>query len=257
MARNYSGQMALYEAVDQDRFKAAQEKEIERIMQPPRIGDDQPVAAPAPPPRTVQPPVARQAPASAAISMRKPAVQANKGRIELFVPVSVIGILGLVLVILLLLAFKFGQWSAERAQAQKVDAQKASDELVAQAAQVAKKMAVISTAPVVKPVVQNVSLPAEVPVSKGNIAIVLKQLANPRNLEPAKKYFDEHGVATEIVQSGSSYLLISKARFESVTRGEGLAALQKIKQVGLQYKAPAGYGSFAPKMFNDAYGKKI
>jgi hypothetical protein len=257
MARNYSGQMALYEAVDQDRFKAAQEKEIERIMQPPRTGDDPPVAAPAPPPRTVQPPVARQAPANAAVSMRKPAVQANKGRIELFVPVSVLITFGLVLLVLLLFVFKCGQWYAQHEEAQKVDVQKASDELMAQAAQVAKKMAVISTAPVEKPVVQNVSLPVASPVSKGNIAIVLKQLANPRNLEPAKKYFDEHGIGTEIVQSGSSYLLISKARFESVTRGEGLAALQKIKQVGSQYKAPAGYGSFAPKMFNDAYGKKI
>jgi len=287
MARIKTGQMSLYEAVDQARFKAAQGRELDRAVngevphQPGQVFGEklkiEPKPAPAVvktqsavpvPPRTVQ----ATAPSSVAspktnIWVKKPAMlQVHNGRIEAFLPYPVAGIVVLVLLVLLLGFYHVGTTvGRNRAlKAAQVTSNSGENE-VAKTKEIARKMARISTTPVETPAIQVVQVPpadnsasANPAASSGAYLIVLKEMADSKNLAPVKEYFDKNGIPTEIRRGGSSFFLVTKERFESTGKGTPLDDLkQKIAQVGKNYKAPPGYGSFGPKMFNDAYGRKL
>lgn len=291
MARIKTGQMSLYEAVDQARFKAAQGRELDRAVngevphQPGQVFGEKLKIEPKPAPAAVKPqapvPVSlpvplRSVPAAAPSSpaspktniwAKKPAMlQVNNGRIEAFLPYPVAGIVVLVVLVLLLAFYHIGS-TVGRNRAAKVaqaDAQ-SGENVVAKTKEVARKMARISTTPVETPAIQVVQVPpadnsasANPAVSMGAYVIVLKEMADSRNLAPVKEYFDKNGIPTEIRRGGSSFFLVTKERFESAGKGTPLDELkQKIAQVGKNYKAPPGYGNFGPKMFNDAYGRKL
>ncbi|OHB55993.1 MAG: hypothetical protein A2Y07_06320 [Planctomycetes bacterium GWF2_50_10] len=283
--------MSLYEAVDQARFKAAQGRELDRAVngevphQPGQVFGEKLKIEPKPAPAAVKPqapvPVSlpvplRSVPAAAPSSpaspktniwAKKPAMlQVNNGRIEAFLPYPVAGIVVLVVLVLLLAFYHIGS-TVGRNRAAKVaqaDAQ-SGENVVAKTKEVARKMARISTTPVETPAIQVVQVPpadnsasANPAVSMGAYVIVLKEMADSRNLAPVKEYFDKNGIPTEIRRGGSSFFLVTKERFESAGKGTPLDELkQKIAQVGKNYKAPPGYGNFGPKMFNDAYGRKL
>lgn len=96
-------------------------------------------------------------------------------------------------------------------------------------------------------------------VSSGENAIVIVAYTKKNDLLPVQEYFKSHGIATEIIQDGSYYYVVTQSRFETVNKPgtEGYQLKQKIKQVGANYKAPAGFERFASKPFQDVYGKKI
>ena len=78
-------------------------------------------------------------------------------------------------------------------------------------------------------------------------------------LEPVKSYFAENGIKTEIRKIGDVYYLITIEKYENPQRlgTDGYLARQKIVEIGAEYKAPPGYGSFGPKPFYDAYGMRF
>jgi hypothetical protein len=96
--------------------------------------------------------------------------------------------------------------------------------------------------------------------STGSNVIVLVQHGSQRDLVPVQAHFASYGIATEIVNWGGRYYLITQDKYNSVAPGsDGYIAKQKIAQAGAEYKgkAPEGYETFAPHYFSDAYGKKI
>ncbi len=91
----------------------------------------------------------------------------------------------------------------------------------------------------------------------GSNHIVIMQYHSQKDLEPAKKYFDENGIETEIEQRGDLYFLVTKKDTYNNPNKEGtdgFAAKQKIKQIGAGYEAPPGFEKF---VFKDPYGEKV
>ena len=93
----------------------------------------------------------------------------------------------------------------------------------------------------------------------GNHVIVIATYKQGEDLVPVKEYFDRNGILTEIQERGDYYFLVTKEKLQSPRRegSDGYSALQRIKRVGAKYKAPPGYESFAPNLFQDAYGMRI
>jgi hypothetical protein len=91
----------------------------------------------------------------------------------------------------------------------------------------------------------------------GSNHIVIMQYHNKKDLEPARKYFDENGIETEIEQRGDLYFLVTKKDTYNNPNKEGtdgFIAKQKIKEIGAGYEAPPGYEKF---LFKDPYGEKV
>lgn len=109
-----------------------------------------------------------------------------------------------------------------------------------------------------KPTVEKKPEPVKA-TSTGDNAIVITTYTKKDDLVPVVEYFKANGIATEIIQEGSYYYVVSQSRFDTVNTpgSEGYKLKQKIKQVGANYKAPAGFERFASKPFQDVYGKKI
>lgn len=99
----------------------------------------------------------------------------------------------------------------------------------------------------------------ELPRPAGDHVIVIATYKQGEDLVPVKEYFDQNGIETQIQERGDYYFLVTKDKLQSPRRAgtDGYAALQRIRQVGADYKAPQGYESFAPNLFQDAYGMKI
>jgi hypothetical protein len=109
--------------------------------------------------------------------------------------------------------------------------------------------------------------------SVGNNRIVIQTYRLRTHLEPVKRYFEspdigieteirkigDIGIETEIRKIGEWYYLVTKDKYENPnTKGTaGYKAKQKIIEIGAKYKAPAGYESFGPKPFYDAYAMKF
>lgn len=95
--------------------------------------------------------------------------------------------------------------------------------------------------------------------STGDNVIVITTYTKKNDLVPVVDYFKANGIATEIIQEGSYYYVVTQSRFDTVNTpgSEGYQLKQKIKQIGANYKAPAGFERFASKPFQDVYGKKI
>lgn len=93
----------------------------------------------------------------------------------------------------------------------------------------------------------------------GDNVIVIITYANQEHLKPVEQHFLGYGIETEIVKKGKYYFLITKERYDNPNRkdSDGYQALQRIKEVGLKYKAPKGYETFGSRPFQDAYGMKI
>ena len=89
--------------------------------------------------------------------------------------------------------------------------------------------------------------------------IVIKQYQVYADLIPVQKHFAAYGIGTEIEQRGDWYFLLTLDTFENPEKPgtDGYVMKQKIINVGARYQAPQGYETFAPGLFNDAYGERI
>jgi hypothetical protein len=98
------------------------------------------------------------------------------------------------------------------------------------------------------------------PAVKGDNAIVITTYTKQDDLVPVGVYFKQNGIDTEIIKQGSYYYLVTKERYYEDPKQngtEGYKALQAIKRIGVNYKAPKGYERFSSTPFQDAYGKKL
>ena len=93
----------------------------------------------------------------------------------------------------------------------------------------------------------------------GDHVIVIMTYRLRRDLEPVKDYFAGNGIATNIEKQGDYYYLLTAEKFKSPKQrdSDGFYALEKIKRIGADYKAPSGYETFGAEPFQDAYGMKI
>jgi len=95
----------------------------------------------------------------------------------------------------------------------------------------------------------------------GDNVIVIASYELSSHLEAVKEYFRGFGIATEVISSGSRYLLVTQDRFDNPEKAgtDGFEMKKKIIAIGANYRPPKGSGfeSFGPKPFHDAYGMKV
>jgi hypothetical protein len=250
MARNRR-KKALYEVMSKAKAKPGYGKTLEQ-MQPKKPGEDE---------LAEKQKTAAEAPKAAARWWRKPRiVQFNAGRFEFSVPYQLVVALGLVFILLILAAYRLGQSSHPAGQQaagksgeemQKIDERSSTER---------------AASDILRP-----SAPPEDMSQKakdveplkltGDNVIVLVEYGALADLGPVQAHFAEHGIETEIVPEDDRYFLQTKQRYDNpATPGtDGYEAKQKIIEVGAKYKgkAPAGYETFAPHYFSDAYGKSV
>jgi len=251
MARNRR-KKALYEVMSKARIKPAPGGTLGQT-QPKKSDEDKPAAEEKP---------AVETPEVAAQWWRKPRiVQFNAGRIEFSMPYQLAVALLLGLILLALLAFRLGQQSrlteqetigsTEEMRVEKIDQESPPEQATVDAMQ--------------RPAVAEDILrgskevgPAE---PTGNNVIVLVEYKARADLEPVQAHFAQYGIEIEIVTEGGRYFLVTKNRYDNPAKAgtDGYKAKQRIIEVGAEYegKAPAGYETFAPHFFRDAYGKKV
>jgi len=194
--------------------------------------------------------------------VRKPGVvQLNSGRIEFSIPYQVGIAVALGILLAAVVLFRLGQRVGNRG-------------IPANTPAAAKPVVTPLTSPVpsgtpnggqVKPAVQSAPAPdvtanqATSATSTGRNRIVLKMYQVRSHLEPAKEYFDKMGVATEIIEKGNWYYLVTKNKYDNPDKAgtDGYLAKQKIIELGAGYKAPVGFETFGPAPFSDAYGKRF
>ena len=99
-----------------------------------------------------------------------------------------------------------------------------------------------------------------VPVgAQGDHRIVIQQFDKERDLQEVQRYFRGYDIETIIEKRGDQYFLLTKNAYDNPHREgtDGEKVLLHIIQIGAGYKAQQGYESFAPRLFSDAYGEKI
>ncbi|MGB7582324.1 MAG: hypothetical protein WBL85_07770 [Sedimentisphaerales bacterium] len=186
--------------------------------------------------------------------VRKPSfAQFNSGRIEFSIPYQVGIAIALGMLLAAVVLFRLGQRVGNRNIPANTPA----------AAKPVTPKPVTQDTPVLKqPAAQDTSaatVAANQPTSTGKNRIVLKMYQVRSHLEPAKEYFDKMGVATEIIEKDNWYYLVTKNKYDNPGKvgTDGYLAKQKIIELGAGYKAPAGFETFGPNPFSDAYGKKF
>ncbi|MBE0537966.1 MAG: hypothetical protein IH624_20080 [Phycisphaerae bacterium] len=100
---------------------------------------------------------------------------------------------------------------------------------------------------------------------QGTNVIVIQTYMQRKDLEPVQQHFSKGGIETEIVERGSYFFLVTKQLYLRCSvdsnsfnpKYDGDVARQKIKEVGATYRAPPGYESFRPNLFQDAYAEKV
>ncbi len=250
MARN-RGKKALYEVMSKGRLKPRYNKTIEQ-MNPRKPDDDRPVIERKP---------AVESSKTVPKWWRKPRmIQLNTGRIEFSMPYQIAIALLLFLILLILTSYRLGQFSQPtRLQA--------STRSVRQAAATNQEnQTERATTDAGRPFIttDNASLgsrQAEPDKLTGDHVIILAEYKRHLDLVPAQAHFDKYNIDTEIVMDNGQYFLQTKDKYNNPDKPgtDGYEAKNIITEVGAKYKgnAPAGYESFAPHYFSDAYGKKV
>ena len=229
MVRNRN-KMALYEVINR-----AKTQPVEAIGSEKSKADD--VKKPAPKP--VEP----KKPTKSVWSSRPRMVSLLQGRIELSIPYQLAIAILLGVLLLLQIAFWFGQVSGK-----KIATAGAGIDL-APAARVEAQ----PRTPAVDTTLSDV--PAGVTIApSGSNHIVIQQFGVRRDLEPVMNYFSGKGVECLIIEYNGKQFLVTKNRYN---RANGNKVLEKVKNIGAGYRAPTGFESFAPRLFSDAYLKKF
>jgi len=243
----YRRRKSLYEVIGKTRLKPRPGKPLEQLH-PEKPDEDKPITEDS----DAQ---AAEAPAWP----KKPRIlQFNTGRIEISVPYHIAIAILLFFILLVLVAFRLGQFTSPSSQTTTDSASRIPGSAQREAGRLTAGLQTPAAAERTTPPVQ----PAEKirPAKpKGDHRIVIKQYNTDRDLKPVQKYFAAHGIETIIEKRGESFFLLSKNTYENPQKSgtDGYAARQKIIRVGAEYKAPASYESFAPNLFSDAYGERI
>jgi len=244
MVRNRK-KKSLYEVIGKTWPKSSYGKTLEQLY-PEKSGDAKPTTAKS----------AIQVPKRAAQwPKRLRIVQFNAGRIEISMPYQLAIAVLLGVVLLVLVVFRLGQISQKVANpAVKIpkSVQKVAERATAgipQTPGVAEKTALASAS----------AEKAEPIKLTGNNRIVIQTYQLRTHLEPAKQYFAQFGIETEIKKIGDWYYLVTTNKYENPEKPgtDGYIAKQKIIELGAKYKAPPGYESFGSKPFDTAFGKKF
>jgi len=256
MARK-RGKKALYEVMSKARNKPGFGRTLKKMCpKKPEPKKDEPVTNKKP-----DEPVTNKKPAAdvetsktAAKWWRKPrVVQFNLGRVEFSMPYQLAIALLLILILLVLATFRLGQFSHPSNQEtveptgkmQRLDQE---NPMGRASANIMQPSAALSN-----------TQGLESAQSIGDHVIVLVEYETRAHLVPVQEYFAEHDIDTEIVMENGRYFLQTKNRYQSTkTPGsDGYEAKKRIAELGAKYRAPAGYETFAPHFFSDAYGKKV
>ena len=251
MAR-YRGKKALYEVMSKNRSKSGYRQTVEQIH--PKKSEESKAAGDA------EFKSVAEKPKSATLLWKKPRIiQVNAGRIEFSVPYQIAIALLLGLLLLILAAFRVGQFfqPTELQVTQQLNRGMQTDPAGSdEQGQVSNVK--LSTIEKGSPAESRPTKPAK---STGNNVIVLTQYNRHIDLLPVQEHFRKYGIETEVEMEDGIYFLQTVNRYDNPGRPgtDGYAALQKIIQVGAKYKgkAPEGRETFAPNYFKDAYGRKV
>ena len=248
-------------------------------ISPPPVARVEPVLTPRPIER-----VGHVVPPSPVRTWLKPRpVQFNEGRIEVSVPYYVGAIAALVLLVVVLAAYRIGQGRqsgpANDAGGQAPPAVNPSGTRPNPAARTTPQNTATSNAD--RPLTNTAAVPAgtrqdAAPTrGQGDNCIVLAFYKTKEDLEPAEKHFAEHGIPVITVSREAMRQVLVKAGLDPgrLPPDEGFLLVTssyyasadipgmklRIAEVGKLYKgkAPAGRESFAPNYFSDAYGMKV
>lgn len=238
MAR-YHGKKSLYEVMGKNWPKPKYDKSL-RKLHPDKVVEEEPKA------------VKSSVPSAERAShwSRKPKmVQFNAGRIEISLPYTIAITLALGIVLVVLVIFRLDEIrSLGRNTAGTV-----LDGLRRSVVAENENLAPIENIPPDTGENETVS-------STGKNRIVIQTYHDRADLEPVQVHFAMYGIETEIRQIGTTFYLLTVNKYEkdpTVEGTDGYAALQKIIELGAQYKAPPGYEPFGAKSFETAYGRKL
>jgi hypothetical protein len=244
----YRGKKALYEVMSKSNVKPCPGRTLEQLH---------PNQTPEVPPAVSQEP-AVETPQQAVQWWKKPRmIRFGTGRIDFSISYQVAVALLLGLIFVILISYSLGHLAGRN---------------VAQTAGNTGRTAANSSAGRVNPDAARASIPPEPAAGRlpenrgpapaapaGNNVIVLAQYKASADLVPVKEFFEKNGIPTEIVLEGSTYFLQTKNTYDNPDKSgtEGYKIKQRIITLGKGYKAPAGYETFLPKLFSDAYGRKV
>lgn len=242
------GKKALYEVISKTRTQPRYNKTVEPLRQD-KSSTAEPIIPKVEPAATVKVPQWRKKPNI---------IQLNAGRIEVSIPYQLAIVFILCLVLLILVAFRLGQFTQRAA---KSSARTQSNNRASVAEGIGAKTTRTSglnenlfpSSETIKPAELK---PTE---AKGDHVIVIVQYQSRADLVPVQQYFAESGIETEIVQQAGWYFLLTKNRYDNPTTPgtDGYKIRRQIIDLGPKYKAPRGYETFATTFFRDAYGKKV
>ena len=177
-------------------------------------------------------------------------------RIVLVIPYNVAGAIVLALVLALVIAFKTGQISGrKRAFSQVADSSlidsSSPEQDVGRDSELSRTIDLSTSETDTEQ--ERLMAPA------GDHEIVVVQYAKPEDLKPVMEFFAYNGVQTKIEKRKDTYFLVTEDRYQNPDRpgSDGNRAFKRIKQIGLNYKAPQGFETFKPNLFEDAYGAKL
>lgn len=232
----------LYDVIKRTRFKSSYGK---RLRPPPSAGGEIP---------------AESAPGSEArpfVWPRRPRFfQLSGDKVEISVPYQIAVAVVLGIIVLILLAFRLGQWNARKQQGIVPSGEKAQSQVETGVAAPpaltgAENAAEVLTGPRLEE--------ARLSRQGGDHQIVIQQYQIRADLVPVQKHFADYGIGTEIQQRDDVYFLVTKELYENPEKKgtDGYEAKQRIIEVGSRYRAQSGYETFAPHLFGDAYGERV
>ena len=269
--------MALYEVMSKARAKKASENAVEPLKPKKKPEKEKvnavPQASPEVKPKGLPPRIEDKTSSTRAVEVPEPQVstawrkkprivQYNLGRIEFSIPYQLAITAGLAILLLFLLAFRFGQYSGRSSSTPAVARPSGNSGTGGGRA----GLPGLSTSGTVRtseegsrPPASRVTAPPAA-ASTGDNVIVLAEFKAAMQLVPVKDYFGKKGIPTEIVSVGNTYMLVTVERFDynpSNPGTKGNELIQKIVEIGKGYQAPPNYEPFTPNLFKDAYGKKL
>jgi hypothetical protein len=252
MARN-TRHIAFYEIINKTRFKSAQQKALDRVgfVKAPAEPEKKAEAVSQGQTEPVKTEAVKPGRPEFVWSARPKTLRLYPDRLELCLTWQAAAITLLAFLATLLILFRLGQiYSIKKSQ--EIKAERTA--VLVQAVMPEKIIpAAVETMPA--------RTPPKMVEPMGENVIVITSYNLRSHLEPVKQYFAQFGIATEIVQRGSRYLLVTQNRFNSIDKAgsDGYVMKRKIMSVGANYKPPAGSGfeSFGTKPFQDIYGMKM
>ncbi|MBN1787709.1 MAG: hypothetical protein JW806_04875 [Sedimentisphaerales bacterium] len=244
-----SGRVALYELVNKARFKSSQEK----MLCSTGVKSEQPSTDEVKPKvETKSKDIKADVKIDRLWSAKPRPVRIYPDRIELCFSwqVMIIGLLALVAIFMVF--FRWGQaYSGKKSAVKESLTSTASIENIMPQPKAAEPAAAENTP----------ARPVKMVEPMGDHVIVIASYDLSSHLEPVRQYYAGLGIATNIVKSGSRYLLITQERFDNPDKKgtNGFEMKNKIMSIGANYRPPKGsqFETFGTKPFQDAYGMKV